>query len=285
MKTRKNARVDCHSNNRDDLTLDRIKQPLTKTDNDLDEGCCTVIVQITDGHNVVAFRRDAEFPAEIIITQNCFYGKNAEIQYKVTGGLFYHTVITNDGWIIGTGGVGTTYNQELMLLTGQILENGIISPDSVQKAQSILTNMGVGHLLIKSPDNHVGLVITSEGTTLNKLFKMQDGEFVSVPNVPQYYREGDYGEFNSNPLIAGVEIIGTDLWGVNRRDVIIHEVQTNADKTKLKLWAAFDDGSLINRNSEGGPDDIRFFKDQVTYGEKLSTIPDLTKIGEINLEG
>lgn len=276
--TGNDADIDCRRN-----TANRMEQPITSTNGDSDEGCCTVLIQITGSHHVVAFRRDAKFPAELIITQNSFHGKNAEIQYKVTGGLFYHTIITSDGWIVGTGGVGTTHNQELISLAGEILDNGRVNSDFLQKAQSILTNMGVGHFLIKSPDNHVGLVITHEGTTLNKLFKMQDGKFVSAPNVPQYYREGNYNEFNGNPLTACAEIVGTDLWGVNRRDVIIHDVQKKAVNTQLKLWAAYDDGSLINRKSEGGPDDIRLLKDEVTYGKDLPIIPDLTKIGEINL--
>lgn len=279
-----NTRIHGRSNAGDDLTVnDTMERPLKNRDPDLDEGCCTVVVQITGSHSVVAFRRDATFPAELIITQNSFYGKTAEVQYKITGGLFYHTVITSDGWIVGTGGIGTTYNQELMSLAGRILENGTVNQDFMQKARSILTTMGVGHFLIKSPDNHVGLVIYSEGTTLNKLFKMQDGEFLSVPNVPQFYREGNYNEFNGNPLTAAAEIMGTDLWGINRRDVVIHDVQTNTNSTILQIWASLDDGSLIDRKSKGGPDDIRFLKDRIVYGKNLPPVPYMIKIGEMNL--
>ncbi|MGB9979763.1 hypothetical protein [Methanobacterium sp.] len=252
--------------------------------NDLDEGCCSVILQVTSNHHVVAFRRDATFPADLIITQNSFYGKNAEIQYKVNGGLFYHTVITSDGWIVGSGGIGSNYNHELMSLAGQIMEKGVINPDYVQKAQSILTRMGVGHFLIKSPDNNVGFVIHFTGTTLNKLFKMKDGEFISVPNAPQYYREGKYPAFNSNPIRAAAMIEGTDLWGINRRDVIIHDVQKNANSTMLQIWASFDNGSLINRNDgKGGPDDIQFLDDQIIYGKDLPIIPNMIQIGRMNL--
>ena len=250
--------------------------------NDLDEGCCSVIIQVTGNRHVVAFRRDATFPADLIITQNSFYGKNAEIQYKASGGLFYHTVITSDGWIVGSGGVGSNYNHELMALAGQIMENGIISRDSMQKAQSILIDMGVGHFLIKSPDNYVGFVIYAT-TTLNKLFKMQDGEFISVPNAPQYYREGDYTAFNSSPIRAAAEIEGTDLWGINRRDVIIHDVQKNADNTVLQLWASFDNGALANIHGKGGPDDIRFLDNQIIYGKDLPLIPNMTQIGQMSL--
>ena len=113
---------------------------------------------------------------------------------------------------------------------------------------------------------------------------MKDGEFICVPNEPQYYREGNYTEFNNNPIIAAAEIEGTDLWGVNRRDVIIHDVQTNTNNTVLQIWASFDNGSLINRNNgKGGPDDIKFLNNQITYGKDLPIIPNMTKIGEINL--
>ena len=266
------------------MTLNsKVERPVN-INNDLDEGCCSVIIQVTGNRHVVAFRRDATFPADLIITQNSFYGKNAEIQYKVNGGLFYHTVITSDGWIVGSGGIGSNYNHELMSLAGQIIENGAINQESMQKAKSILTSMDVGHFLIKSPDNHVGFVIHFTGTTLNKLFKMQDGEFISVPNAPQYYREGKYNAFNSNPICAAAMIEGTDLWGINRRDVIIHDVQKSVNNTKLQIWASFDNGALINRNDgKGGPDDIQFLDDQITYGKDLPIIPNMTQIGQMNL--
>jgi hypothetical protein len=250
---------------------------------DLNEGCCSIIVQATNNHNVVAFRRDSKYPAELIITKKIFHGKNAEVQYKINGGLFHHTVITSDGWIIGIGGRGTIYNHELLSLAGQIMENGI-NQDSMEKAQSILTKMCVGHFLIKSPDNYVGCIIQFKENTLNKLFKMHDGEFICVPNAPKYYREGNYTEFNGNPLTAAAKIAGTDLWGVNRRDVIFHNVEKNANNTMLQIWASFDNGSLINRNhGKGGPDDIQFLKNQIIYGKNLPIIPDMTKIGEIEL--
>ena len=269
---------------RDRTVNNKMKLPAINTDDDLDEGCCSVIVQVTNNHHVVAFRRDATFPADLIITQNSFYGKNAEIQYKINGGLFYHTVITSDGWIVGSGGIGSTHNHELMSLAGQIMEEGTINGEYLQKAQSILTNMGAGHFLIKSPDNYVGFVIHFTETTLNKQFKMQDGEFISVPNAPQYYREGNYTAFNSNPVLAASMIEGTDLWGINRRDVIIHDVKRNRDSTMLQIWASFDNGSLINRDGgKGGPDDIQFLDDQIAYGKDLPVTPQMTKLGRMNL--
>lgn len=281
--TRNDTYMDCSTDICRNLKS-RMKQPSVNVVDDLNEGCCTVVLQVAGDHNVVAFRRDAKSLAELIITRNRFYGKEAEMEYKITGGLFYHTVITSDGWIVGNGGIGTKYNMELMALVSHIFEDGTIDQGSLKKAQSILTNMVVGHFLIKSPDNVVGLVITSKGTTISKLFKMQDGEFVSVPNAPQYYRKGSYEEFNSDPLIASAEIVGTDLWGVNRRGVIFHDVQISADNTKLRIWAAYDDGSLIERKSEGGPDDIRFLKNQLINRMKLPVIPEMIKIGEIRFE-
>ncbi len=251
------------------LTADsRVKQPIIYLDNDWDEGCCSVIVQVSDIHNVVAFRRDAKFPAELIITQKSFY----------------HTVITDNGWIIASGGIGTIRNHELMSLAGQIMENGTINQDSMEKAQSILTSMCVGHFLIKSPDNYVGSAICCKKTALTKLFKMQDGDFVSVPNAPQFYRDGNFNEFSSNPLVAAARIAGTDLWGVNRRNVIFHDVEKNRDNTMIQVWASFDNGSLIDRNEgKGGPDDIQFLKNPLIQGKDLPIIPEMTKIGEINL--
>ena len=267
------------------LTADsRVKKPIIDTDNDWNEGCCSVIVQVTDNHNVVAFRRDAKFPAELIITQKRFHGKKAAVEYKINGGLFYHTVITDNGWIIASGGIGTIRNHELMSLAGQIMENGRINPDSMEKAQSILRSMCVGHFLIKSPDNYVGSAICCKKTALTKLFQMQDGDFVSVPNAPQFYRDGNFTDFSSDPLAAAARIAGTDLWGVNRRNVIFQDVEKNRDNTLIQVWASFDNGSLIDRNEgKGGPDNIQFLKNPLIPGENLPIIPEMTKIGVINM--
>lgn len=251
---------------------------------ELDNDCCSVIIKITDNHDVVGFRRDAIFPAELFIAQDIFQGKNAELQFKVCGGLFFHTVITSDGWIVATGGNGSSYNRELMSLAGQILDYGSITQDLLEKARPILAKMGLGHFLIKSPDSYVGFEIYFEGSTLKKLFKMNNGEFISVPNDPQYYREGKYSEYNFDPIIAAAEIEGTDLWGINRRNVIIHDVQKDINNTTLKIWAAFDNGTLINRNDgNGGPDDIRFLNNPIINGKTLPIIPKMTKIGELTL--
>lgn len=52
----------------------------------------------------------------------------------------------------------------------------------------------------------------------------------------------------------------------------------------LKIWASYDDGSLLDRNEgKGGPDNIRFLDDLIINGKDLPVIPKITKIGEINL--
>lgn len=170
-----------------------------------------------------------------------------------------------------------------MLIASQMMNHGL-NQELMDNISPILTKMGIGHFLIKSPDNYVGFEIYFNETRLNKIFKMKNGEFISVPNDPQYYREGKYSKFNSNPLIAALEIEGTDLWGVNRRNTIIHDVKKSNNHTLLKIWAAYDDGSLLNRKEgNGGPDNIRFLDDQIIKGKDLPIIPKMTKIGEMNL--
>lgn len=171
-----------------------------------------------------------------------------------------------------------------MSLASQIMNNGSINQELLDNITPVLTKMGLGHFLIKSPDNYVGLEIQFDETRLNKFFKMKNGEFISVPNDPQYYRDGSYSEFDSNPLIAAAKIEGTDLWGVNRRNVIFHDVVKSTKGSLLNIWASYDDGSLLDKNEgKGGPDNIRFLDDQIINGKDLPIIPKMTKIGEINL--
>ena len=53
----------------------------------------------------MSYRRDANLTADIHIEQVDWHGHPAIKQYKTDHGYFNHIIVTNDGWVIGLGGV------------------------------------------------------------------------------------------------------------------------------------------------------------------------------------
>ena len=67
-------------------------------------GCCSVVVHVSSGHDVVSYRRDSNNSADTIIENMSFSGQNSIHEYKTQGGYFTHVIITESGWIVCIGG-------------------------------------------------------------------------------------------------------------------------------------------------------------------------------------
>lgn len=250
----------------------------------IDVGCCSVLVHVKKGYDVFAYRRDATYAANLYIRNLTWYGKETIKEYKETNGYFFHTIITKDGWIIGTGGPDIpSLNRELENLAGRITVDGSITSAHMKDAYKILKKLGMGSFIIKAPDDHVGLAIYKSGLSKIKIFKMQDYEYVSVPNSPRYYREGILtAAKRSEPIIAAIYLAGTDRWGVNRRNIITYEVNNTNNTTQVKVWASFDGGKLIGITGRGKPDNI-IFMGQKIMANTLPRITDKKYIGQVTL--
>jgi len=72
------------------------------------------------GYDVFAFRRDSTYTANLYIHRLNWYGKDTIKEYKTSNGYFFHTIISNSGWIVATGGPDIPYlNRELEALAGR----------------------------------------------------------------------------------------------------------------------------------------------------------------------
>lgn len=245
----------------------------TKTDDD----CCSVIIHSSNGHDVVSFRRDSTEAADLYIIKDKWYGKDVLKEYKTTGQYFSHNIITDDGWIICAGGGGT--NSEMEKLAGEIMLRGTITQRDIQKAQTLLTKQQIGHFIIKSPQNLVGITISNGKNRLSKIFTMMDGTFICVPNNPKFYREGFYLSINTDPVEAAIYIAGTDLYGINRRNIMTYEVKNDSLKNIINVWASFDGGALIGI-LKGNPDNVNFLG-RIYNANILPKIPDKLFLGMI----
>lgn len=244
-------------------------------------GCCSVLIHVKKGFDVFSYRRDSTYAANLYIKKIKWYGKEAIKEYKKTNGYFFHTIVTKNGWIISTGGPDIVWiNKKLESLAGKITLKGHITKTNVKSAYNLLRKAGMGHFLIKDPSGNVGLAIYNSGRAKIKLFKMKNGEYVSVPNSPRYYRQG-FIKSKSNPVNSAICLAGTDRWGVNRRNVITYDLQNIDNYTKVKVWASFDGGKLIKRN-RGRPDNI-IFRGHKIYAKSLPRIPSKKYIGTVVL--
>jgi len=242
-------------------------------------GCCSVIVHIKPGHDIVSYRRDSGYAADMIIEKTSINGQNAIKEYKVRKGNFTHTIITENGWIISIGGKDNpNTNKQLEKLGNDIISRGNIQKGDIDKANAIIKQNGWGHFVIKSPDDNVGLTAYDSRVSLSttKLFKMKDGDYVKVPNNPRYYNNGKFNKFSNDPTDAAIKIIGKDIYGQDRRDVITYEY--NNDPKKIDIWASFDGGSLLG-GVKGKPDNILYMGNEINSNE-LPKIPGRKFLGE-----
>lgn len=243
-------------------------------------GCCSVLIHVGPGRDVLSYRRDSVNSADIIIDKMNFNGQTAIKEYKTQRGYFTHTIITENGWIIGIGGKddpNTTIRLEQ--IASDIISKGYIEKRDIEKANTIIEKNGWGHFLIKAPDDNVGITACDYRVhkSMTQLFKMKDGDYVKVPNNPRYYDKGKFNSFSKDPDDAAIKIIGTDIYGQSRKDVITYDYNSK----KVDIWASFDGGALLGGIS-GCPDDIQYLGDKIN-GKDLPLIPGKKFLGEEDL--
>ena len=243
-------------------------------------GCCSVLIHVGPARDVLSYRRDSVNSADIIIDKMNFNGQTAIKEYKTQRGYFTHTIITENGWMISIGGKDDpNITKQLETLASDIISKGYIERGDIEKANTIIERNGWGHFLIKAPDDNIGLTACDYRVhrSMTKLFKMKDGDYVKVPNNPRYYDKGKFNSFSKDPDNAAIEIIGTDIYGQSRRDVITYDYNSK----KVSIWASFDGGALL-WGPIGNPDNIQYLGNEIN-GNDLPLIPAKKFLGEEDL--
>lgn len=273
-----NVSIDTKSNI-NSTNIQKTKNTVKKTGS----GCCSVLVHVKKGVDVFAYRRDSTYAANLYIKKVKWYGKQTIKEYKTVHGYFFHTIISKNGWIVSTGGPDIVWiNKKLESLAGKISVKGRITRTDINSAYKLLRKLGMGHFLIKDPVGNVGIAIYNSGRSKVKVFKMKDGEYVSVPNSPRFYRQGKYIAKRSNPISAAIYLAGTDKWGVNRRNIITYKVENINDSTEINVWTSYDGGKLVGRKGRGHPDNIIFMGHKI-YAKSLPKIMAKKFIGKVTL--
>lgn len=262
------------------ITVKKSKNKATMIVNPTAEvGCCSVYVQVSGTEAVAGFRRDSTYAADIHIVAGKWYGRTAVKQYKTDGGYSFHLIVTADGWMIGTGGAdGASVNRAIERIAGEMVQSNSISSSKLEAIRSYIASLGlsIGHFAIKAPDGRYGVVWVDDYDT----GKLKPGQYICVPNSESYFRKGTYNSFSVNPAKAGIKILATDYYGVNRRDAFVyHWRATTVDGSTSSLVAAYganDNGKYVGRSTGYLKDNV-YFKD-VFYSKDSLPIPPSKKL-------
>lgn len=234
----------------------------------LDDGCSSILLHVNNTEDIFSYRRDAKYKANIYIEKEEVFGKNRVIEYKTNDGRFYHSIITEDGWIVGIGGRDSSdINDELRTIAETMMDKGI-QHKYLKEALEVLKSNGWGHLFIKAPDNTVGVVIYDYRAKQSKIdiFKIKNNEFVVVPNNPKFYVKG---KFKGDPIFDAIDIAHKDPYGIHKHDIITYDI----NGTNLKIFASQD----------GFPDNIIYLGHKIP-GKSLPKAPEKKMLGEIILK-
>lgn len=240
------------------------------------------------GYDVFAYRRDSSYAANLYITKTKWYGKQTVKEYKLRNGYFFHNFISKDGWFVGTGGPDIVWiNKALERAAGRMISRNKITYSELVNTRSLLRKLGMGHFIIKAPNDYVAVQIQYYGSQKYRYFKMKPGQYVSVPNSPRCYRSSYVSTSRlSNPVNAAIYLAGTDRWGYNRRNIITYETKnyyySSGIKTGIKIWATYDTGRYIGRRTRGWRDTIIFLGRKI-YASTIPRIPYKKYIGSVTL--
>ncbi|WP_407375978.1 hypothetical protein [Methanobrevibacter sp.] len=258
-------------------------QEILDTTNESDMiGCCSIVLQLEGNNSMMAFRRDSGSAAEIYIEKIPWHGKEAIKQYKTSDGYFCQVIITNDGWLVGYGGIDDgPDNEKIENLTGNMINksNGTISEDLLSQVQQIKSAYGLGHLLIKAPNGEYGI---ASATSYFK-GKLAPGEYASIPNRDQFFRSGTIELNSSDKVRQMVNLELTDGFGLTRRDVTTFNYQVGNESNVTDIYISNDDGSYWGMGTSGLVDNVNMSGTYVKAAD-IPIAPDYKHIGNITFE-
>ncbi len=188
--------------------------------------CCSFIIQENNGQTVYAFRQDSPLNGYgVEINSQEWYGRNIikqEIDTLYT--YFFHSIITEDGWVIGQG--GSQYdddNRAIERIAGAIVSSNDISKDLLRQARDILYDYDYGHFVVKAPDGRYGIAFYDRILTGT----LYPGQFMVIPNEIEYYQKGNYKDYGADPVDAIIQICSYDDSGLNRRNLYTYDYKVH----------------------------------------------------------
>ena len=241
-------------------------------------GCCSIVLQLDNNESIMTYRRDSNLTADVFIEKVNWHGIPAIKQYKKENGYFNHVIITNDGWVIGLGGLDDGSDSEICehLTTKMITEDGNINKDYLSQIQKIKKQYGRGHVVIKAPNGNYGFATP----TKMKTGKLNPGEYISIPNDYELSRRGNISLDSEDKIEAMVNLSQSDLYGEDRRDIFTYDIHLSNETNTTDIYVANEDGSLIERDFKDCVDNVIFNSTRLD-AKDIPIAPKYKKLGFI----
>ena len=257
-------------------------QSILETNNESDmTGCCSVVLQLEGNNSMFSFRRDAENAADIYIEKINWHGKQAIKQYKTSAGYFCQVIITEDGWVIGYGGIDDGEDNKKIenITAGMVNDNNTISESGLEQVQQIKAAYGLGHLLIKAPNGNYGITTATNHFTGH----INPGEYVSIPNKYSFFRSGNIPLNTSDKVEAMFNLAISDGFGLTRRDVTTFNFQCGNESNVTDVYLANDDGSMWGMSTSGLRDNVNFTGKYIK-ADDIPIAPKYSHLGNVTFE-
>lgn len=250
-------------------------------DDTVEFGCCSIILQENGTDSIMSFRRDSDISADIKIENIDWHGISAIKQYKTDGKYFSHVIITKDGWMIGFGGIDDGVDSERCenISAEMISEDYSISKEKLEEIQKIKQPYGRGHFIIKAPNGNYGFATIDKVKT----GQLQPGHYISLPNDYSLSRAGEISLESDDKIKGMVELAQSDLYGVDRRDIITYDYHAG-DGAYADVYVSNDDGSHLGVNYTGCVDDVYINNEQVKASD-IPVAPEYKNIGKLTFQG
>ena len=228
----------------------------TDADFDFDKAnsdCCSFIIQEDDGM-VFAFRRDSTLNFTGVTIYNDTIGDLEVIRQEVAdynGTYFVHAVIAENGWVASQG--GSQYDngsRAFDRLSAEMFLSNNISSDCLSQMQDVLREYyNYGHYFIKAPDGQYAVIHYNSWIT----GKLQPGEFLTIPNIRMFFRQGNYTDYGTNPVDAIIEICAYEDSGWNRRNLYTYDYKAHdtpdGQKYGVDIYVTNDNGLYVGLNT------------------------------------
>ena len=216
-------------------------------------GCCSIILQENGSDSIMTFRRDSNVSADIKVENMDWHGMSVIKQYKTDGKYFSHVIITEDGWMIGFGGIDDGVDSERCenVSFEMINDDCTISEEKLEEIQSIKKPYGRGHFIIKAPNGNYGFATVDKVKT----GKLQPGQYISLPNNYSLSRSGNLSLASDDKVRDMVELARSDKYGLDRRDIITYDFHSG-DDSYVDVYVSNEDGSLLGVDYTGCADDV-----------------------------
>ena len=210
-----------------DLTNNHLNNDLTPIlSNDTNNfGCCSIVMQLEGNDTLMSYRRDSNYEADVFIEKVNWHGIPAIKQYKTENKYFNHVIITNNGWVIGLGGIDDGIDSERCenITAKMISDDYSISEKYLTQIQDIKKPYGRGHVVIKAPNGNYGFATP----TKMKTGKLNPGEYISIPNDYELSRRGNISLNTKDRIKAMVNLSQTDIYVANEDGTFVGENYTD----------------------------------------------------------